>query len=307
MRVLVTGSSGFLGRRLINVLLAAGHDVTAVTRNPKFSSKASTYVIEDALAAREYASIVSKEGVETIINTLAAGVDPLDRDISRLICANSMFPAALALEASKAGAKTIIQIGSSAEYAPSSEQRALRESDPLTLQKMYGATKAAGSVLFSASAEEVGLNFAVLRLFNIFGAGENPHRLFPSLVRRLVNGEDVPLSNGTQMRDFLHVDDASKSILRMATALQENRELSGTYNLASGKALSVRDFALSVTTAVGADPGRLKFGQLPMRPDDLPYVVGDASRLNSVIGPNGHTSISDAVTPLLAGFEIEDL
>lgn len=306
MRILVTGSSGFLGTCLIDILLAAGHHVIAVTRNPAFRSGANTYVVENALESRVYANIIDDQCVDAVINTLAAGVDPSDRDRVSLIYANSVFPSELALAAKKAGARAFIHIGSSAEYANLDQQRPLREGDPLMQQKMYGATKAAGSVLLTATAEDVGLHYAVLRLFNIFGAGEKSYRLFPSLVRRLIKNETVSLSSGTQVRDFLHVDDASRSILKVALALLDRADLSGTYNLASGKALSVKDFAFSVARAIGADQDLLKFGDLPMRQDDLPYVVADMSRLNSAIGQTASTSMRDAVAPFLTHHDVEE-
>lgn len=298
MRVLVTGASGFLAQRLMKVLRAQGHEPLATTRN-RGAAGSNVYLLEDALDADSYSRLIEEQEVEAVVNTLAAGVDPSDRDIAQLLHANTLFPAQLAANAKAAGARVFIQIGSSAEYAPVAKSTGLNEDDTLTRDRLYGATKAAGSIALQAVAGEVGLGWATLRLFNVFGPGEKPYRLFPSLVGRLARGEAVPLSAGTQMRDFLFVDDACRAIAKILETLDRDHTISGTYNLASGEGVSVGDFARAIAAEMRVAPQLLKFGELPMRPDDLPYVVADTGRLDALIGPASHTALRDAIARTL--------
>ncbi|MCK9910954.1 NAD-dependent epimerase/dehydratase family protein, partial [Microbacteriaceae bacterium K1510] len=99
--------------------------------------------------------------------------------------------------AKRAGARAFAQIGSSAEYAPLPEPRPIGENDPPERERLYGATKVAGSLLLRTTAQAVDLPYAVLRLFNIFGPGEKEHRLLPSLARALSGGKPAALSPGT--------------------------------------------------------------------------------------------------------------
>jgi nucleoside-diphosphate-sugar epimerase len=136
---------------------------------------------------------------------------------------------------------------------------------------------------------------AVLRLFSVFGADEAPHRLFSSLVASLSSASAVPLSPGTQIRDFMHVDDACDGIHAMMQAMASRPALAGIYNLSTGTGTAVAAFAREVAAAMGAEPALLQFGALPFRPDDLPWVVGAAGKLQLAIGWRVRRPLTEAI------------
>lgn len=294
MRVLVTGAGGFLGRRLLSSLALEGHDAFGASRQKL--PEAEAVVLSNALDPDAYGALVKRLGIDAVINTIAAGVHPQERDARTLMLANAVFPAQLALACRAAGARLLVHIGSSAEYAAIATSARLEENSALTRNTLYGGTKAAGSLLVLSTAAAIELPIAVLRLFNIFGPGEQEHRLFPTLVSRLQRGDRVPLSSGAQIRDFLYVDDACRSISRMLTALSNDSGLTGEYNLGAGQGMSVRDFAIAVADAMGQSQTLLAFGDLPLRKDDAAFVVADTGRLDRIIGPSRTTSIADAVS-----------
>lgn len=283
MRVLLTGTTGFVGRRLARRLHADGHDVVAVVRN--LSSVVEGEHLQVAhLTGNALRGALAGRRIDGVVNLAAAGVHPADRDPEALTAINTRFPAELVAVAAECGARAFIQIGSSAEYASLPTSTPIPESFPLESGKLYGATKAAGTLLAQAWGAQLGLPVAVLRLFNVFGPGEAEHRLLPSLVRRLLRSETVSLSVGTQVRDFMHVDEACDAIVLALTALADDSALVGAYNLATGQGVSVREFAMEVGSALRTDADLLKFGALPLRPDDLPFVVGDPAEFGRRFG-----------------------
>lgn len=283
MRVLVAGAGGFFGRHLLRALATAGHEATALVRShSRRASLADTIVADTPAAVR--ALRLDELGIDAIINTAAAGVDPADRSLPSLVDTNVALPVALVELAAKFDVKAIVHIGSSAEYAELQDGQLAVESSSLDSRRVYGATKAAGSLAFLAAAAHCGVSAAVLRPFNLFGEGEAAHRLFASLVRRLDRGEQVPLSPGTQLRDFISVRDASRAVVLMIEALAGNKSIAGAYNVSTGRALSVADFARTVARAMQAPAGLLKFGEIPMRADDLKWVVGSPEKLHEAIG-----------------------
>ncbi|MEH6719940.1 MAG: NAD-dependent epimerase/dehydratase family protein [Aurantimonas endophytica] len=305
MRVLVTGATGFVGRNLIESLTAAGDEIHAVVRRADHRLGCPVTLVDDSLDAAACGKAARDSGAEIVVNLLAAGVYPTDRDTERLVAANALFPARLARAAADAGVKAFVHLGSSAEYAPGPEGERLSETAPVETERLYGATKAAGSILARSVGEAGSLPTAVLRAFNMFGAGEKPHRLFPAVAGRLARGETVDLSAGTQVRDFLSVEDACAAIRRMAAALLAGDARPGIYNLASGVPLTVAAFVSQLAEILAADPALLRFGVLPMRPDEIPTVVGATERLDAAIGPAIRTDLRTALAAAIGRLNLE--
>jgi nucleoside-diphosphate-sugar epimerase len=98
----------------------------------------------------------------------------------------------------------------------------------------------------------------------------------PSVIDAIQRGERPKLSEGSQRRDYLYVDDAASALVELLGA-----ELTGPVNVASGRALSVRELVLAVADALG---GRelIEFGALSA-PDDAELVEADIERLRAAI------------------------
>lgn len=295
MRVLLTGVSGFIGRRLFSRFVERGDRVTGLVRSPVSIFGGETVVVP-GLAPANIGEAISGRSFDVVVNLAAAGVTPSDRDPSTLTQINSFLPCALATIARDAGAKAFIQVGSSAEYACKANFEPMTEESPLENKKLYGASKAAAALLTQALGAQIALPVMALRLFNVFGPGEASHRLLPSLVTKLKEGQGVSLSAGTQIRDFIHVDDVCAGIIAAVDALTENPALSGCYNLSTGIGTTVKDFARIVAGAMHSDMKLLRFGELPMRPDDLPYVVGCPDKFTKNIGWKPNLCLSEGVS-----------
>ena len=302
MRVLVAGATGFVGRRLVAALVAQGHTVCALVRRLDHGldhGLSCDTVLIPALDRDSVASALrgARTGLQAdaVINLAAAGVSPQERDVSGLTRVNALFPADLVTIARDCGTRAFLQIGSSAEYARPDGPAPIPETAPLESERLYGASKAAGSLLVQACGASCGVPVAVLRLFHAFGPGEGEHRLLTSLITRIQAGQSVPLSAGLQVRDFVSVDDVCRGILAMLGALVADPSLAGVYNLGGGVGTTVADFARTVARVMNADPGLLQFGALPMRPDDYPWVVAATGKLKHAIGWKAGVALEDAL------------
>jgi nucleoside-diphosphate-sugar epimerase len=284
-RVLLTGGTGFIGTRLLAHLCSAGVGVISVGRSaaPRHLQSDIHHRVVPQLDAERLRQAIDGEQVDAVIHLAAAGIHPGDRDDAALRRVNGHLPAECLEVATSAGARSFLMAGSSSEYARFDGDR-IKESAPLETMKLYGATKAAGSLMAVATGVALGIPSANLRLFNVYGPGEAPHRLSPSLYAALREGRKVALSEGLQIRDFIHVDDACGAILQALSTSLAGSLPTGHYNVCTGHPTSVRSFARELAAAMSADAALLQFGALPMRPDDQPRVVGDPSSFQAATG-----------------------
>jgi nucleoside-diphosphate-sugar epimerase len=285
---LVTGASGFIGRHLVDGLIGARTQVVALVRPgsrlpDRWHGAVTCIACADWSEAGLRAALASRP-FDVAFHLASYGVRPTDRDPGLMLRINVDLPALFVHLCKERGARLVLA-GTFSEYQRPADQRPLTEQSPLERAKIYGSSKAAGGIFASALAESLGVRLRLLRFFSVYGAGEAPHRLLPSLVAGFARGERVKLSEGTQVRDFVYVDDVVEACIKAGNDMATpSGALTAAWNVCTGAAHSVRTFAALVAETMGARSELLGFGELPMRADDEPYLVGDGERMYRALG-----------------------
>jgi nucleoside-diphosphate-sugar epimerase len=287
-RALVTGATGFIGRHLVDGLIDAKTHVVALTRPgsgvpDQWRGPVTCIECADWSDAGLRAALASQP-FDVAFHLATYGVRPTERDPGLMLRINVDLPALFVHACKERGAR-LVMAGTFSEYQRPADRRPLTEQSPLESGKIYGASKAAGGILASALAESLGVKLRLLRFFKVYGEGEAPHRLLPSLVAGLSRGERVALSDGTQVRDFIYVDDVVEACIKAGDDMvSPARASTATWNVCTGVGHSVQTFAALVAQAMGERAELLGFGELPMRADDEPYLVGDGERMCRELG-----------------------
>jgi nucleoside-diphosphate-sugar epimerase len=225
-----------------------------------------------------------------VFNALGYGVDREERDPRLAWWLNAGMPAAVGRNlvmhppGAAWGGRRLIHLGTALEYGTVPGD--LDETGPTAPSTLYGRSKLAGTLLLSRVARRHGLRAVTARLFTVFGAGEHPSRLLPSLVAAARSTEPIPLTEGKQQRDFLWVGDVADSLLKIGLTDGPPGEI---VNLAAGELTSVRAFTEAAAAELGISRSRLQFGALPARPEEmthLPVTVGRLTRLGGA-APRG--------------------
>lgn len=284
--VLITGGSGFIGRHVVTRLLQAGEKVVLLTR--------PSSTLPDAVADQvcrvncadwslENLKVVLRNHEFTLLYHLASyGVAPGNRDIATMIDINASLPADLVMLAAERNAG-VVMTGSCFEYLKPMQNIPLTENTALETGKLYGSSKAAGGLLASAIAQCLNVNLRLLRVFNVYGPGEPAFRLLPSLWRNLRQGQRVSLSAGSQIRDFVNVNDVVEAVLQAGgSALAGSPgDRVAIWNVCTGKGTTVRKFAELVASIMGVSRELLGFGDFPMRDDEIPWLVGSPEKIHA--------------------------
>jgi len=282
-RVLVTGATGFIGRQAMPPLVEAGHEVHAVSRAPEQAGgregTVSTPTPDEVVWHRgdllEGAAVVGEVEPDLLLH-LAWYAEPgaywTSPENVRWVEASLALLRAFV----EAGGARVVVAGTCAEYEWS---RAVYPEDaPARPRTLYGAAKhALGSVL-AAYGEQVGLSWAWGRVFFLYGPHEAPERFVASLARALLAGERAPMTDGDQVRDFMHVEDVGA-----AFAAVLGSPVTGAVNVASGQGVSLREVARAIAHQAGR-PDLLEVGALPRREGEPPALVADVRRLREEVG-----------------------
>jgi nucleoside-diphosphate-sugar epimerase len=278
MKIFVTGGTGFIGCHFLNRALRAGHQVRALrllsqpeTRLPLVQQPDWVDVPMEELTVDHFRDC--KVLVHLAAHSANVPYDTLDNCVRW----NVQAPLKMFSVAAQAGISTFIVAGSCFEYGLSGQRYEFIPPDaPLEPTLSYPASKAAASVVFHAFACERKVRLLILRIFQVFGEGEPESRLWPSLRRAALAGEDLPMTAADQIRDFIPVEQVADAFINALSRTDLKPGEPRIENLGTGKPQTLREFAEHWWKFWGAK-GKLRFGALPYRPNEVMRYVPEIS------------------------------
>lgn len=273
MKLFVTGGTGFVGTHFLEHALAAGHEIVALrrpgsaTRLPLAREPAW---IEGALDSDVSAHL---KGVDVLVHLASHTPNPPYAPLDECLYWNVYAALKLARQALAGGVRDYLIAGSCFEYGRAAERYdAIPTDAPLEPTLSYPTSKAAASVAFEGFTREQGVRLKLLRIFQVYGEGEQASRMWPSMRRAALAGRDFPMSYGEQVRDFVPVEDVAKAFVR-ALDLSTTRDGEPMVeHVASGQPCRLLEFARHWWARWNAS-GRLLPGAVPYRPNELMRLV----------------------------------
>jgi len=270
-KILVTGSTGFVGRQVVKSLAQSDVQLRLIVREGR-ESDAQTLVRAAEIVETPDLFAESVEwwqrqcaDIDVVVH-VAWYAEPgkyLDSPQNMDCLIGSLN---LAKGAMLAGVKRFVGVGTCFEYDLTAG--VLSVGTPIKPITPYAAAKAALYLSLFQSMPQSSVEFAWCRLFYLFGEGEDPRRLVPYLRSKLEKGEPAELTSGKQIRDFLDVSEAGRLIANVALGHQ-----CGAINICSGVPVAVRQLAEKIAD----EYGRRDLLHFDARPDNLvdpPCVLG---------------------------------
>ena len=232
MKIIVTGASGFVGNRVVKKLLSRGIEVCAVARQPlKYS---------DSIVVDNY--LDTPEG--DVLIHLAENSDRAQ--INKIGNAYLTDSTALAKALISRGFGRTVYASSAVVYGDKS-RKAHKPMGPVLIDDVYSQAKLECEKLFEKH------NGVVARFSNLFGIGMSKENVVSTIIDQVLNNQvlnnnEVKVWNDTPIRDFLWIDDAADALVEMALGNAD-----GIYNVASGRAVSIREFINIALMVSGVD------------------------------------------------------
>jgi len=280
-RILIIGGTGFIGRHLAKKCQKIGLLCSVISLNPPTKNNkikgVSYYQCNLAIYEQVY-EILHDKKFEYIVN-LSGYINHSsfysDDGISII---NSHFLGVMnTLSAiDRLSLRHFIQIGSSDEYgsmvAPQSE--AMRE-EPIST---YSFSKTAITHLMQMLFRSEKFPVTIIRLFLVYGEGQDLKRFLPQIIMNSLKGRDFPVSLGEQYRDFTYVEDIVDGII---ASLEVKNTFGEIINLASGKKIMIRDVVKKVIEYTGR--GTARFGEIEYRSGENMQLYASISKAQKLI------------------------
>ncbi|MEU3464228.1 NAD-dependent epimerase/dehydratase family protein [Streptomyces sp. NPDC006733] len=261
-KILVTGGAGTIGSNLVDLLVDNGAREIVVLDNfvrgrmANLAQALPSGVVEVVEGDIRDLATVRKvtEGADLVFHLAAIRITQCAEEprLANEVMVDGTFnvlESAAAAGVGKVIASSSASVYGLAESFPTTERHHAYNNDTF-----YGAAKAFNEGVLRSFHAMYGLDYVALRYFNVYGPRMDIHGLYTEVLirwmERIVGGEPpLILGDGTQTMDFVHVRDIARANLLAA----ESDLTDEVFNVASGTETSLRDLALALLDAMGAD------------------------------------------------------
>ena len=286
MKVVVTGSAGFLGSHVADVLREEGHDVLGLDmQESRFGPVVKADLLQPDTLVR------ALEGIDAVCHLAAVGDVYLALQNPPLAAALNVTGTANVLEACvKTGVKKFVyastwEVYGEPHYQPIDEQHPCRPDHP------YNITKSAGEQLALSYDHLKGLPVICLRLGTAYGSRMRPNAVFSIFIRKGRAGEPITIKGtGEQTRQFIHARDIGRAF-HLALASDLHGEV---FNIVGNESISIRQLAELVASRL---PTSITYE--PARAGDISSATVSADKARRLLGWEPHIKFADGLYAMI--------
>lgn len=326
MRVLVTGSAGFIGFHLSRLLLAEGAEVQgydgmtdyydvalkrrrheSLAETPRFhcaegllEDRAALDAVADGFGPDVIVHLAAQAGVRYSIDNPRAYVD------ANIVGTFNVMEVAL-----RHRVRHLLMASTSSVYGANTDMPYAETHKADTPMSFYAATKKANEAMAHAWAHIHGLPTTMFRFFTVYGPWGRPDMALFKFTRAILQDEPIDIYNhGDMWRDFTYVEDLVRGIRGLIDAAPGTAPIGPhdslspvapwrVVNIGNSDKVKLLDFVDAIEDSLGRKAIRR---YLPMQPGDVPATWADASLLQGLTGHRPETPFREGVARFVAWY-----
>ncbi|MCX8130714.1 MAG: NAD-dependent 4,6-dehydratase LegB [Clostridia bacterium] len=246
-RVLVTGSEGFIGSHLTEMLVNMGASVTALVQYNSFNNWGWLEVLDSSIKSqiqvytgdiREYDNMNKIiNGKEVVFHLAALIAIPYSYQSPAAYVRTNVEGTLNVLEACRVhGIQKVIHTSTSEVYG-SAQYVPIDEKHPLQGQSPYSASKIGADKIAESYYSAYDLPVATIRPFNTYGPRQSARAVIPTIISQIISGEEtIKLGALSPTRDFTFVKDTARGFIKMA---ESDESIGQVINLGTNSEISI--------------------------------------------------------------------
>lgn len=332
MKILITGTAGFIGFHLAKSLLNQGHSVWGIDSindyydtRLKYARLAETGIEQSSIEYNRFVSgsrypdyhfaqmqLEDREALEklfdevpfeAVVNLAAqAGVRYSLENPHAYIDSNIVgFINLLECCRHHRNVKHLVYASSSSVYG-TNEKIPFSENDrvdnPVSL---YAATKKANELMAHVYSKLYGIATTGLRFFTVYGPWGRPDMAPILFTKAILSGEPIKVfNNGNMSRDFTYIDDIIKGVVKVIQYAPQGNIPAEIYNIGCGRPMQLMDFIHTLEDALGK---KAQMTMLPMQQGDVYQTYADTSKLQGRFGYRPQTDLKEGIAAFIRWYK----
>lgn len=304
MKVLVTGSDGFIGSHLTETLLEMGYDVRAFVYYNSFGTwgwlDTLTKDKKDALDVvmgdvRDPSFVLeAMKGIDCVFHLAALIAIPYSYIAPDAYVDTNIKGTLNVLNAAKALGTKRVLVTSTSEVYGTAQYVPIDEKHPYQGQSPYSATKIGADRLAESYYRSFGIPLTIVRPFNTYGPRQSARAVIPTIISQLYAGYDeIKLGSLTPTRDFVFCKDTARGFIELSKC---DAAIGREVNIATGKEISIGKLAQTMIDIIRPS-AKIVCEEQRLRPEksEVNRLLGDNSLLRSLTGFVPQTPIEEGL------------
>ncbi|WP_308872843.1 NAD-dependent epimerase [Thiothrix subterranea] len=323
MKVLITGSAGFIGFFLAKALLARGDSVVGIDNLNDYydpalkrarlqdleqfaqaqqASQRYAFIPLDMADRAGMAQLFERHAFDAVVNLGAQAGVRYSIDNPNAYVDSNVVGFVNVLEGCRhSGVKHLVYASSSSVYGMNVKQpfsTADRVDYPISL---YAATKKSNELMAHTYSHLFNIPTTGLRFFTVYGPWGRPDMAYFKFTKAILAGKPIDVYNhGDMLRDFTYIDDIIEGVVRIIDRIPQPQVNATTtvqapykiYNIGNNQPVTLRRFITALETALGQ---KAVENHLPMQPGDVPVTYADVDELIADVGFKPATEVEDGL------------